>query len=64
MADRDVRYISISVRRAVEGTALDIQMMSESFNPFMSQIVYKDGLNSTAPHTTRSAKTSDFVISS
>ena len=30
----------------------------------MSQIVYKDSCNSTAPHTTRSVKTTDYGIHS
>ena len=56
----DIRYVSTSVGGATEGTASDVQMMSGSFNTFMSQIACNGGWSSTAPHTTRSATTTGY----
>ena len=58
--ENDIRYVSTSVGGAAEGTASDVQMMSGSFNTFMSQIACNGGWSSTAPHTTRSATTTGY----
>ena len=51
-----VMFLQVS-EELTEGTASDVQMMSGSFNTFMSQIACDGGWSSTAPHTTRSATT-------
>ena len=56
----DIRYVSTSSGGAAEGTSSDVQMMSGSFNTFMSQIACNGGWSSTAPHTTRSATTTGY----
>jgi hypothetical protein len=54
------RYVSTSSGGASEGTATDVEMISGSFNTFMSQIACNGGWGSTAPHTTRSATTTGY----
>ena len=54
------RYVSTSSGGVAEGTATDVEMISGSFNTFMSQIACNGGWSSTAPHTSRSATTTGY----